>query len=727
MTDMYVSPTGCGDRSGKDIANAASIGALNTMIGKAAPGGQVLLVADQGSYNVAGIIGISRGGADGQPVTIRGVDSNGESMMASFVGTRPPEWKAGDASGNELFKLGSGADHLVFRDIDVRDVGTAFRVVADLADLTIEHVDAINVRRFFEDYASTPGATASIDGLVIRNVDVVGFSRNAVRLRDDTHNVLIEGLRADAGGQVGDDLPAGVQIEGTAHDIVIRDTVVANVRSTAGSYLNGDAFSAERGTYNLSFVDTVARGSSDGGYDLKSENTVLLRAIAEENGRNFRLWGSATLTEVVGRNPVWRGGSSEQNQLWLDGNARVRVTDSHFTDAGDRTKVVSSAGQLTFENVSVIRSSQSVMMTEATLPGFKGLEAFAEWVVSGTGAASPGAKIDTADATLVSPVADQMVGNASDNVFRVDHSGDTVRELAGYGTDRVETTLASYTLGTNVENLLRVGAEDFVGTGNKLANVMTGGVGNDSLSGLDGTDTINGGGGNDTLSGGNGADTLNGDAGSDSLLGGWQADALSGGTGDDRLIGDVEWLTSTGAADRLAGDDGNDLLMGDAATMSGAAKGGSDRLIGGSGSDILIGDADRMTGKVGGGADRLEGGDGDDWLYGDGRIMDAGVRGGTDRLEGGAGSDHLFGGGGSDTLFGGAGDDWFVFGPGSGRDEIADFSRGDGDRIDLSAFHVSADALRFSHSAEGTTVMIGADSIFVRGVSSFEHTDFVFG
>src|SRR3546814_11436317 len=75
MPSLYISPAGSGEKSGSDINNAASIGSLNTMIGRAGPGGEVLLLADQGDYNVTGILGITRGGAEGQPVVVRGIDS----------------------------------------------------------------------------------------------------------------------------------------------------------------------------------------------------------------------------------------------------------------------------------------------------------------------------------------------------------------------------------------------------------------------------------------------------------------------------------------------------------------------------------------------------------------------------------------------------------------------------------------------------------------------------
>src|SRR3546814_7637974 len=61
------------------------------MIGRAGPGGEVLLLADQGDYNVTGILGITRGGAEGQPVVVRGIDSAGNTMGAHFTGSRPAD------------------------------------------------------------------------------------------------------------------------------------------------------------------------------------------------------------------------------------------------------------------------------------------------------------------------------------------------------------------------------------------------------------------------------------------------------------------------------------------------------------------------------------------------------------------------------------------------------------------------------------------------------------
>jgi serralysin len=104
--------------------------------------------------------------------------------------------------------------------------------------------------------------------------------------------------------------------------------------------------------------------------------------------------------------------------------------------------------------------------------------------------------------------ADKMAGGVGNDSYHVDDAGDVVTELVSAGTDTVFTTLSAYTLGGHVENLTFEGSGDFTGTGNTLANVLTGGDGNDVLSGLDGNDWLSGGEGNDLLIGGTGADSF---------------------------------------------------------------------------------------------------------------------------------------------------------------------------------------------------------------------------
>ena len=100
-----------------------------------------------------------------------------------------------------------------------------------------------------------------------------------------------------------------------------------------------------------------------------------------------------------------------------------------------------------------------------------------------------------------------------------------------------------------------------------------------------------------------------------------------------------------------------------------------------SGNDTITGNKFADILKSGAGRDTLKGNAGNDKLYGES---------GNDTLLGGTGKDILIGGTGKDTLTGGTGIDYFDFDKisesgitSSTRDVIKDFSKSEGDKIDL--------------------------------------------
>ena len=252
--------------------------------------------------------------------------------------------------------------------------------------------------------------------------------------------------------------------------------------------------------------------------------------------------------------------------------------------------------------------------------------------------------------------------------------------------------------------------------------------------------TLSGGDGDDRLSGGVNDDTLSGGDGDDRLSGGVNDDTLSGGDGDDTFVfragdgqdriadfadGDIIRFESVrfNYSDLDIQQDGNDttIAYGDGddqitltnvqassldagdfrftgVTLSGGA--GDDTLQGGLNDDTLSGNDgdDALSGGVG--DDTLQGGRGDDTLVGD-RYDIAG----DDTLSGGAGDDTLQGGDGDDTLEGGDGDDTFVFDAGDGQDRIADFANGDIIQFDRVLFDYSD--LDIQQDGNDTTIAYG--------------------
>ncbi len=332
---------------------------------------------------------------------------------------------------------------------------------------------------------------------------------------------------------------------------------------------------------------------------------------------------------------------------------------------------------------------------------------------------------------------DTMTGGAGDDTYHVNAIGDVIIEVAGEGTDTVLSTSASYTLADNVENLSYAGAGNFAGTGNALANVITGGAGNDTLNGAEGADTLTGGLGNDTY--------VVDDVG-DVVVEGAAAgtDLVRTTLNTYTLGGDVENLTFIGTGDFTG--TGNDL----ANTLTGAA--GNDILDGGIGADRLVGGLGNDTYHVDHAADVIvEAGAGVDTVLstsatftlaanvenlnhvgGNGTVVTGNtlanhIQGGvgSDYLDGGAGNDTLEGGAGDDTLVGGTGNDILVFGAGFGNDSVLGFdaiATGGQDFLNLVALGITAADFgsRVSITAEpdfSTLVTIdGADSIRLVGI-----------
>jgi trimeric autotransporter adhesin len=269
--------------------------------------------------------------------------------------------------------------------------------------------------------------------------------------------------------------------------------------------------------------------------------------------------------------------------------------------------------------------------------------------------------------------ADSLTGGAGNDTYVVDNAGDVVTEVAGQGTDTVQSSI-DYTLGANLENLTLTGSA-FAGVGNTDANVIIGNAGVNFLVGLAGNDTLDGGVGADGMIGGAGNDTYVVDNAGDAI-------AESANEGTDtvnasvhyRLTANLENLTLVGSADlqgygnaennTLTGNDGNNILDGGT---------GADTMLGGLGNDAYFVDniGDQVTENPGAGNDtvfstthfRLSA-DVDNLVLQGSTDLQAYGNSLSNLLVGGTGSDILNGEGGADAMFGGAGNDaYFVDNP----------------------------------------------------------------
>jgi Ca2+-binding RTX toxin-like protein len=274
--------------------------------------------------------------------------------------------------------------------------------------------------------------------------------------------------------------------------------------------------------------------------------------------------------------------------------------------------------------------------------------------------------------------ADTMSGGAGDDIYEVDNVGDAVIENPNEGTDRVDSYI-SWTLGANIENLVLYGTPNINGTGNELANVFNGNLGNNVLSGLGGNDQIYGYDGNDTLDGGTGADTMVGGTGNDSYYVDNAGDTVTenANEGSDAVFAsinytlgaNVESLLMQGTADLQGYGNGlPNLLLGNV---------GNNLLSGGAGADVMLGSGGNDTFFVDDAGDQaLENtNEGNDTVFAsvsftlaeevENLILQGGAdlqgygNSGTNVLYGNSGNNLLNGAGGADLMIGGAGNDTY--------------------------------------------------------------------
>lgn len=319
--------------------------------------------------------------------------------------------------------------------------------------------------------------------------------------------------------------------------------------------------------------------------------------------------------------------------------------------------------------------------------------------------------------------ADAMSGGDGDDVYIVDNASDRVTEsnTGNSGTDTVWTTLTSYTLPANVENLIYIGTGNFSGNGNALVNNITGGPGRDALNGGTGVDTLNGlagddsyvidttdlvieavNSGNDTVTSSvtvttlydnvenltlTGTAALNGTGNrfNNIIQGTSGANVLTGGIGEDTFIGGAGNDTFYGETSSQAGNDTDTVSFATstAAITFNLSNTAAAQATGGAGSDRLF-PLSSIENLIGGSAaDNLTGTDG------------------VNRISGGAGNDNISALIGADTVYGNAGRDSIDLGNdadadlvgyivqtesavGTTRDVIANFKLAN-DKIDLSA------------------------------------------
>jgi Ca2+-binding RTX toxin-like protein len=453
-------------------------------------------------------------------------------------------------------------------------------------------------------------------------------------------------------------------------------------------------------------ADVVTEAAGAGNDTVLSSVTYGLSANVE----NLTLTGAANI-DATG-NGLSNGLTGNAGNNRLDGGAGA---DTMAGGAGDDGYVIDNAGDQVIELASqgFDKVSSSI---DYVLP-----QNVEQLTLTGSALNATGNSLDNllfgndqANVLDGATGADQMAGGLGDDRYVVDSANDVVIEAANAGNDTVVSSV-TYTLATNVENLILTGSAALNGTGNGGDNVLVGNTGSNSLSGGAGNDVLAGGQGNDLLDGGiggdlylyaqgDGRDVITDASGTDTIRfgAGITLDsvaarnvAVNGQTktfisilkteGTEQSDQGIELNASAPGIERFEFANGQVLTLADlmvtgrtlngdylANTLTGDRR--DDTINAGAGNDIVYARTGNDIVYGGAGADKLFGEGGNDNLYGESEDDQLWGGAGNDMLDGSSGNDLLVGGTGNDQLFGGVDKD--VLDGGDGND-LLDGSSGE--------------------------------------------------
>ncbi|WP_260417854.1 calcium-binding protein [Pseudomonas cichorii] len=272
----------------------------------------------------------------------------------------------------------------------------------------------------------------------------------------------------------------------------------------------------------------------------------------------------------------------------LDGGAGADVLEGR---TGDDTYIVDNVGDVIKEVVGggydLVKSSVSHTLANEV----ESLQLLGTAAINGTGNELANRIVGNSANNVLDGAggSDVLIGGLGDDTYVVDDGSDRVVESQGQGTDTVNASV-SFTLASNLENLNLTGSASINATGNSVDNILRGNIGDNRLDGAQGADLMIGGLGNDTYFVDNAGDVVieDADAGNDKVI----------STVDYSLAANVEILTLSGSALNATGNAQANELFGNEH---------DNRLYGGAGDDFLQGGKgnDRYVFGVGHGQDLI--------------------------------------------------------------------------------------------------------------------------
>jgi Ca2+-binding RTX toxin-like protein len=464
--------------------------------------------------------------------------------------------------------------------IYVDAVNDAPRFATQGSKLPVNYPDQTQVTL---DMATPTDPESTIDRVTIVDLPSIGsvsLDGDLVLLNQvltlDQLNRLVYKIDENINGPVGSVTIRATDLQGLSTDwslaVEIQGQAVSNVGTRGADELYGSI--ADDVLYGMAGDDVLVGNAGSDRLLGSLGNDTLLGGTG-----NDQLDGSSGNDYLDGGagDDVMAGGPG--NDTYIVDNARDLVLEVISGGAGGQDVILTSVSLVAPTNIEMLQAASGALINltgnslDNTLVGNE----LANELQGGAGRDTLiGAAGD--DTLNGGDGVDRMAGGAGNDTYYVDSRFDIAVELSGEGEDTVYAN-TSYTLSSNIENLILKGVGDFTAGGNSLNNHLIGNSGNNILAGGLGRDTLEGGLGNDTYVLSDTLDTIIDTGGIDTIRSSFDIE-LFVGMENAELVGIADASVMGNAADNLIkGNFGNNFLDGGL---------GFDTLTGGAGSDQFL-------------------------------------------------------------------------------------------------------------------------------------------
>ncbi len=486
------------------------------------------------------------------------------SVNQAFIGYGTVIENALGGSGNDTLQgnsLNNSLDGGLGADTMFGGLGSDTYYVDNLVDAVVE----TSTLAFETDsvYSSVSySLSANLEYLILTGfsaINATGNAQNNLLLGNGAANILDGNLGADnMVGGLGND---SYYVDNTG-DIIAESSTLATEIDTVNSSVS---YSLSRNVENLILlgvaginatgntqnnvlsgnaaanslnggtgVDTMIGGLGNDSYyvdntgDVVTETSTLTTETDSVNSSiSYSLGNNIENLTLTGLDAINATGNTHNNVLI--GNAAANIldgstgADSMTGGLGNDTYYIDNAGDKTVETSTLATEIDQVYssVTYTLSSNLENLTLTGNAAINAIGNTQKNTLLGNTAANSLngSSGADSMIGGLGSDTYYVDNTGDVVVETSTLATeiDTVNSSI-SYTLKSNVENLILTSVGAINGTGNTLKNTMSGNNAANSLNGDGSTDKLLGGAGNDTLIGGAAKDILSGGTGADTFL-----------------------------------------------------------------------------------------------------------------------------------------------------------------------------------------------------------------